>query len=223
MFSIAYKAVRPLIKNSLNFFKINFKQFFFSILLILYILLFSPIFKLLGGNLLEETYNQNKINNIIIYSGPTYETYVNKIYKIRYVDLKNILKNNSDINIYILGRIQVIPEQRLLKSLLISEGVAEDKIRIIYKDLGNSYKNLENLYNLLMEKNVNEVLFVTSPYLTKRIKLLWNKYSDDITINFYKTLDWPSKELNLFGKFKNKNIIIYEYSAIMYNYLSNKF
>ena len=37
-----------------------------------------------------------------------------------------------------------------------------------------------------MEKNVNEVLFVTSPYLTKRIKLLWNKYSDDITINFIK-------------------------------------
>ena len=178
---------------------------------------------MLGSNLLEETYNQNKINNIIIYSGPTYETYVNKIYKIRYFDLKNILKNNSDINIYILGKIQVIPEQRLLKSLLISEGVAEDKIRIIYKDLGNSSKNLENLYNLLVEKNVNEVLFVTSPYLTKRIKLLWNKYSDDITINFYKTLDWPSKELNLFGKFKNKNIIIYEYSAIMYNYLSNKF
>lgn len=223
LFSIAYKAIRPLIKNSLNFLKINFKQFFFSILLILYILLFSPIYKLLGSNLLEETYNQNKINNIIIYSGPTYETYVNQIYKIRYVDLKNILKNNSNINIYILGRIQVIPEQRLLRSLLISEGLAEDKIRIIYKDLGNSSKNLENLYNLLMEKNVNEVLFVTSPYLTKRIKLLWNKYSDDITINFYKTLDWPSKELNLFGKYKNKDIIIYEYSAIMYNYLSNKF
>ena len=107
---------------------------------------------MLGGNLLEETYNQNKINNIIIYSGPTYETYVNKIYKIRYFDLKNILKNNSDINIYILGKIQVIPEQRLFKSLLISEGVAEDKIRIIYKDLGNFIKNLENLYNLLVEK-----------------------------------------------------------------------
>ena len=89
--------------------------------------------------------------------------------------------------------------------------------------MGSSSKNLENLYNKLIKKNVNEILFVSSPYLTKRVKLLWIKYSKKIDIHFYKTVDWPEDKLGFLAKSNKKNIILYEYAAIMYNYLSNQF
>ena len=66
-------------------------------------------------------------------------------------------------------------------------------------------------------------MFVTSPYLTKRVELLWKKYNDDLKINFYKTIDWPSQNYNFFEKFDKKNKVIFEYSAILHNYFNNKF
>ena len=179
--------------------------------------------KLLGNNLLVETIDNKKIDTVVIYSGHEWESYINQGYKYRYTDLQNILKYNNDINIYILGRIQVITEQRIIENLLQSRGVNKEKIEIIYQDLGSSSKNLEYLYNRLISKNIDEVFFVSSPYLTKRVKLIWNKYSDDISLNFYQTVDWPSNKLRFFEKSNKKGIILYEYSAILYNYLTNQF
>ena len=181
------------------------------------------MFELLGKKLLVETTNNKNINTVIIYSGHEWKSYVNKGYKLRLADLENILTYNSNIRIYVLGRQQVLPEQRIIESLLKSQGVKKEKIEIIYKDLGSSSKNLENLYKKLINKNIDEVLFVSSPYLTKRIKLIWKKYSDQISINFYKTVDWPSDKIGFLKKSKKRRIILYEYSAITYNYFTNQF
>tara|TARA_B110000008_G_scaffold196266_1_gene194806 strand:+ start:340 stop:744 length:405 start_codon:yes stop_codon:yes gene_type:complete len=130
---------------------------------------------------------------------------------------------SSNINIYVLSRIQVKLEQRINESLFQSKGVNKEKNKIINQDLGNSSKNLENLYNRLISKNIDKVLFVSSPYLSKRVKLIWDKFSDKISINFYKKIDWPSDKLRFFEKLNKKRIILYEYSAIVYNYLTNRF
>lgn len=113
---------------------------------------------------------------------------------------------SSNINIYALGRIQVIVEQRIVESLLQSKGVNKEKIKIINEDLGNSSKNLENLYNQLISKNIDKVLFVSPPYLSKRVKLIWDKFSDKISINFYKTIDWPLDKLRFFEKSNKKKL-----------------
>ena len=113
---------------------------------------------------------------------------------------------SSNINIYVLGRIQVIAEQIIAESLLQSEGVNKEKIKIINEDWGNSLKNLENLYNRLISKNIDKVLFVSPPYLSKRVKLIWDKFSDKISINFYKTIDWPLDKLRFFEKSNKKKL-----------------
>jgi len=113
---------------------------------------------------------------------------------------------SSNINIYVLGRIQVLVEQRIAESFLQSKGVNKEKIKIINEDLGNSSKNLENLYNRLITKNIDKVLFVLSPYLSKRVKLIWDKFSNKISINFYKTIDWPSDKLRFFEKLNKKRL-----------------
>ena len=113
---------------------------------------------------------------------------------------------SSNINIYVLSRIQVKLEQRINESLFQSKGVNKEKNKIINQDLGNSSKNLENLYNRLISKNIDKVLFVSSPYLSKRVKLIWDKFSNKISINFYKTIDWPSDKLRFFEKLNKKRL-----------------
>jgi hypothetical protein len=127
---------------------------------------------------------------------------------------------NQNANFYILGRIQVIPEQKILEGLLLSKGVKQENIQIIYDDLGSSARNLENLFKILSRKNIDNILIVTAPYFTKRTSLLWSKYSDKIEANYYKTVDWPDNKLSLFKNSNNKKTILYEHFAILYNYLN---
>ena len=119
---------------------------------------------------------------------------------------------SSNINIYVLDEIQVIVEQRIVESLLQFKGANKEKIKIINEDLGNSSKNSENLYNRLISKNIDKVLFVLFPYLSKRVKLISYKFSYKISINFYKTDDRPSDKLRFFEKSNKKNYFIWIFS-----------
>tara|TARA_A100001011_G_scaffold368455_1_gene422788 strand:+ start:2952 stop:4385 length:1434 start_codon:yes stop_codon:yes gene_type:complete len=223
LISIAYKAIRPLIKKIFNFFKINFSQLILIFIFILYFIFYSPFFKFVGKKLLVENFTEKKINTIVVYSGPGYETYVNEGYKLRYKDLTDIYNINPSAEFYILGRIQVIPEQKILEGLLLSKGVNQQNINIIYDDLGSSANNLENLFNILKEKEINEILIVTAPYFSKRTSLLWKKYNNTIGMFFYKTIDWPSDDFSIFEKFNYKKTILYEYLSIVYNFLKKNF
>ena len=67
---------------------------------------------------------------------------------------------------------------------------------------------------MLKKENINRIIFVTSPYHSKRAKLLWSKYKLDV--KFWKGYECPNKN-NFFEYSKNKKIIIYEYLSILYN------
>ena len=220
LISIVYKAIRPLIKKIFNFLRLNLGQLILIVLLLSYIIFYSPLFKILGKNLLVESNKFKRINTIVVYSGPGYETYINEGYQLRYKDLINIYEENQNANFYILGRIHVIPEQKILENLLLSKGVKQEDIQIIYDALGSSASNLENLFKILSRKNIDNILIVTAPYFTKRTSLLWSKYSDKIEANYYKTVDWPDNKLSLFKNSNNKKTILYEHFAIIYNYLN---
>ena len=70
------------------------------------------------------------------------------------------------------------------------------------------------LSEILMREKINKIIFITSPYHTKRTKLLWSIYRFDVKI--IKSFNWPIKN-NFFEYSKNKKIIIYEYLSIFYN------
>ena len=60
---------------------------------------------------------------MVIFSGHGSTSYYNITYQYRYKDISKILSENYNIDkIYILGRIQEIPEQKLLEALLINDG-----------------------------------------------------------------------------------------------------
>ncbi len=216
-------------KFLLTFIKINrvkLNMFFKKLLLgtasLLFVIFYSPLFWYLGKPLL--VYDTDKelknVKNFVLFSGHGSTSYYNMTYQHRYLDIKKLLEKTKDVeNIYILGRLQEIPEQKIIEKLLISDGIQKDKIKVIYQEYKNSYLNIKNISKILKNEDIKEVIFITSPYNTKRAKLLWENNSE-IKVNIYKSYKWPSKN-NFFEYAKNKKIIIYEHISILYNKILN--
>lgn len=216
-----------IIKFLITFFRKNIKpinmylKYFTTILVIfIFIVFYSPLFWYLGSPLLyKDKFNNNEnLKNIVVFSGHGSTSYYNITYQYRYKDIKNILERYSTVeNIFILGRLQEIPEQKIIESLLVNDGVDSNKIKIIYEDYQSTALNIKNIYNFIKEKNINKLIFVTSPYHSKRSYLLWKQFSD-LDVKFWKGYEWPEKN-KFFEYSKNKKIIIYEHISIFYNKL----
>ena len=203
-------------KIILKFFKISSV----SLIIFLFIIFYSPFFWYLGSTLLyyDDIKLTNKNSNLVVFSGHGSTSYYNITYRYRYRDIINLSNNIENIeNIFILGRVQEIPEQKILESLLINHGIEKDKIKLIYDDYKNTYNNIDNIYKIIKKKNINEIIFITSPYHSKRSKLLWSNFSD-LKVLFLKGHEWPEKN-KLFEYSLNKKIIIYEHLSIFYNRL----
>ena len=102
-----------------------------------------------------------------------------------------------------------------MQKLLISDGFPEDKLQIVYEEYNNTHNNIKNINNILMREKIDKIIFITSPYHTKRAKLLWSN-NTDLDVKIVKSYNWPIKN-NFFEYSKNKKIIIYEYLSILYN------
>ena len=68
---------------------------------------------------------------------------------------------------------------------------------------------------ILVSEGIGEIIFLTSPYHSRKAKLLWEKNSS-VDVKFNKSYEWPIKN-NFFNYALNKKIIIYEYTSILYN------
>ena len=222
-----------LIKFFLFFVKINYKTMLTTlkksiaiISIIYFIVFYSPLFWHIGKPLLHhDKFTQNElksIKNIIVFSGHGKKSYFDITSEHRYNDVLDILKNSERIeNIFLIGKLQEIPTQNIIKKLLILEGVEEGVVKLIYQDFDSSVDSLTNIKSNFIDNNIKDAIFSTSPYHSKRASLLWSKHTN-INLKFWKSNVQPVK--NSFFKYsKNKKLIIYEYCSIMYYKLIGKF
>lgn len=209
-----------LLKKNVRIINSYLKKIVFYSFTIFFIIFYTPLFWYLGNPLLyyDKDITKKEKENIIVFSGHGSTSYYNITYQYRYRDIVEIIKEADYIeNIYILGRIREIPEQKILESLLVNYGVDKSKINLIYEDYQSTYNNILNIHKILKEKNISEITFVTSPYHSKRAKLYWKSFKD-LKVKFWKGFEWPTKN-NFLEYAKNKKIILYEYTSIIYNYL----
>ena len=228
--NLNYFLVGIIIKFFLTFIKINrrfllsiFKKFSAFIVIVYFIIFYTPLFWYLGKPLLyydkEETFKDYK--NIVVFSGHGKTSNYDMTYLYRYKDILKISTITSEIeNIFILGKLQEIPQQKIIEKMLIADGFDVKKIKVIYEEFSSTYKNIYIVSNILKKEKINKITLITSPYHTKKAKLLWSKKTA-IDVKILKGKDWPSKN-NFFEYSKNKKIILYEYASIMYNKLLNK-
>ena len=186
--------------------------------LLILLIFYSPFFWYFGKPLLhydpKEAYRNYE--NIVVFSGHGDTSYYNQTYQYRYKDILNTYYSLKNVeNIFIFGRLQEIPEQRIIQKLLIADGIPKSKLKIVYEEYDNTHKNINNISEILAREKINKIIFITSPYHTKRTKLLWAQYTN-IEVKIIKSFNWPTHN-NFFEYAKNKKIIIYEYLSIFYN------
>tara|TARA_Y100000591_G_scaffold89312_1_gene75493 strand:- start:225 stop:1652 length:1428 start_codon:yes stop_codon:yes gene_type:complete len=215
---IFIKFLVAFLKNNAIKIKSLFKTSIVALIILIFTIFYSPLFWYLGKPLLyHDQLNLNNVNkSVVIFSGHGSTSYYNITYQYRYKDVSKILSEYDNIkNIYILGRIQEIPEQKLLESLLINDGIDRNKIKLVYRDYSNTFENIQNINKILSKDSVRNIIFVTSPYHSRRAKLFWSSISD-LNVEFWKGYEWPEKN-NFFEYSKNKKIILYEYMSLIYN------
>ena len=75
------------------------------------------------------------------------------------------------------GKEQTIPETTIIKSILVNYGIDESNIKIQTKYPSSTAKNISYVYKQLKRDNVKKILFLTSPFHSRRSMLIWKKLS----------------------------------------------
>jgi uncharacterized SAM-binding protein YcdF (DUF218 family) len=219
--------------NKKNDFKNNFlfyiqvKQFYFYkfifIIITIYLLLIkTPLIWYLGEKLLiRDDYKQAEA--IVVFSGDGSNSYINTSYQSRVLDILPLLKDNYVKKIILSsGREQTFTEEQLIKSLLLSYGVKEDQMFLVEKYPSTTYQNILFTKEKLDELKIDNFIFITSPYHTKRATLMWKKNFPNLKIYNITPNDAQSSIPVWSNDISNIQIIFYEYASILYNKILNR-
>ena len=141
---------------------------------IYFTIFYSPVFWHFGNYLLyHDKIDQFKdYKNIVVFSGHGDTSYYNQTYQFRYKDIVSLTSELNEVeNIYILGRLQEIPEQRIIQKLLLSDGFDRRKLKIIYEEYQNTKITLKVLVKLLKDEIDKIFYYITLSY--QKSKMLW--------------------------------------------------
>ena len=190
-----------------------------SIISVIYLMIFHSSIVWHMGEYLRYFKKIEKSDTLVVFSGDGEDSYVNNSYQERVLDAIKYHKLNYYKNIYLSsGREQTIPETLIIKSVLVNYGINEGNIKIQKEYPSSTAENISYVYNQLKRDNVKKILFLTSPFHSRRSMLIWNKYPDIDVLPIKPVNDsYRHEKFNL--KFKSLKIITYEYLSIIYNYL----
>jgi teichuronic acid biosynthesis glycosyltransferase TuaG len=212
LLGIFLRVSKIIISKIYSYFRRIFIYITFILCVIYFTIFYTPLFWHIGNNLIYFNV-QKKTEVLLILSGHQGFDYINNSYQKRFQDAQDYI-NKFDLErinkILIMGRLQVIPEQKILEALLYSIGVNKNNISIIYKDYASTKLALTFLKEYLIENKISSVTIITSPYHSLRVKKIWN----DISGNEFDTVIFqninPPKRNNWFSRSYNKKEIIYE-------------
>ena len=187
-------------------------------ILILYLVIFNSSLFWHIGNYLRYYEEPVKSDVLVVFSGDGEVSYQNDSYKDRALDAVQFYKSGLTKNIYLsTGRQQTISDTILIKSFLIYNGIEEKDIIIQEKFPSSTAQNIDHIYQILSQKKIKDILFLTSPFHSRRSMLIWKKYNINVTPIKSTRDDYIDRKY--FLKLGDLKIIIYEYLSIIYNYL----
>ena len=194
----------------------RFAYFFVFIFSFFYFFIFySPLFWNIGNNLIYYS-QQKQTEAVFVLSGHQGFNYWNNSYQLRYADVihyLDIYNSKKNTKFFLLGKLSAIPEQKVLESLLLAEGVPQNNIFVIYDEYQNTETGLKLLKRELDRKNISSFTLITSPYHSLRLSRIGKKFfGDKYDLVFFKNMIMPLKN-NYFEKSYNKKEIIYELLA----------
>jgi teichuronic acid biosynthesis glycosyltransferase TuaG len=220
---IFFRSAKLILINIFKDFKKKIKKTLYSLVIIYFIIYYSPLFYLIGQKLIYYD-PPKKTEALIIISGQQGFDYYNDSYKLRFIEALSYLEKFNgkiDTKIFLYGKLQSIPDQKILEALLLSVSVKKDNIIIFYDE----YKSMNEAVDLINEnikKNkITDATIMTSPYNTYRLHKFISSKSNKL-LYVYQNTELPKKN-NFFERSFNKKEIIYEYFSLIYNKIKGNF
>ena len=168
------------IKNNYVKIKKIFLQIFILLFSLYLIIFHSPIFYYVQKNLTISN-KIEKTDAIVIFSGSGSINYFNNTYQLRFKEALGAYNQNLSDKFYITGRQYIIPESIIIKSLLVSEGINSKNI-ILLDQKDNSYDIVKMIKQRLKNDQINDIILITDPQKTYRIKKIFNKLHPSLKI-----------------------------------------
>jgi len=186
------------------------------------ITMYSPLFWFMGEQLVIRD-APKKSDAIVVFSGDGEVSYQNLSYQNRALDAIEIYQKGYANKIFLSsGRKQTIADVEMIKLYLVSKGVPMSSIYMLEKYPNSTYQNVIMVKQDLNKNNVSSIVFITSPYHSLRSALIWRKNAPSIDIT---TVSMTNRlyEDSQWGIDLNKmKVIVYEYVAIVYNWLTGR-
>jgi Uncharacterized conserved protein len=187
-------------------------------LLTIYFLIISPLPFYIGSYLVVT----NEINNsdaIVALTGPGEGTYYNFGYQKRFIEIKDLYNKKISNKIILISSVRkYLSETTLLKSLLVNSGINANDVMIINSNATNTSGLIQKLGNEITKQKFNKIIFLTSPYHSKRSQLIWAKKFPNLIVQ-QSNNEYFKNEKKWFMSFNNMKVIVYEYISIIYNFL----
>jgi len=192
----------------------------FLFVTVFYVLIFhSPLFWLAGEGLIIRD-EIRSADAIVVFSGDGEINYKNTSYQRRALDAIDMYKSGYASKIFLSsGRKQTISDVEIIKLFLTDKGVPLTNIKILKKYPNSTYQNVKMVKEMLNENGIRSIIFLTSPYHSRRSALLWKKQAPNLQITIPMVIDTPEKTLSWGIGFDKMRIVLYEYLSIMYNFL----
>lgn len=214
---IFFRALKIILTNIYKVFRKLFYKLILLIFLFIFIVQYTPLFYFLGKKIIYNDPTQ-KTEAVVVITGQQGFAYFNNSYKDRYLDSLNYLKElnyPNDIKFYLYGKLQFIPDQKILESLLLNYPLKRENIYVIYEEYRSSYESAEIILEKLKKDNINSFTIITSPLHSYRMHKILSLKNNNNKIYFYDN-SYNFKKNNFFEKALNKKEVIYEYLAIVF-------
>lgn len=186
----------------------------------LYLLIFHTPLVWFAGDQLVVRHAPQPADAIVVFSGDGESTYLNASYQRRALDAARFYKQGYAPSIFLSsGKEQTISEVEVIRLYLVDKGVPHSAIHILDKYPNSTYQNVVMVGQMLKSQGARSILFLTSPYHSRRSLWLWRKQASDIAVLAPAVVDTPPSNPQWSATVDQIKAITYEYAAIAYNRL----
>ncbi len=220
---IFFRSAKLILVNIFKDFKNKIKYILFFFVIIYFTIYYSPLFYLIGQKLIYYD-PPKKTEALVIISGQKGFDYYNDSYKMRFIESLSYLEKfngKNDTRIFLYGKLQFIPDQKILEGLLLGESIKKENIIIILDEYKSTNQAIDLINENLKKYKIADATIITSPYNTYRFHK-FIKIKSYKSLYVYQNTESPKKN-NFFERSYNKKEIIYEYTSLIYNKIKGNF
>ena len=202
-----------------NYFLINRLSLF---LVFNFLIFYSPLFWFMGEQLIIKDLPK-KSDAIVVFSGDGEVDYRNSSYQKRALDAVRFYKEGYADKIFLSsGREQAIADVDMIRLYLVSKGVPELSIYILEIYPNSTHQNVVMVKENLEKNNVKSILFLTAPYHLRRALLTWKKNAPNIEVTSPNLVNSSYSGMQWGLGLDKMRVIVYEYIAIVHNWLTGR-